>query len=148
MKTFLRFLAILCVLFFAKSANSTTYYVATSGSDSNAGTTEAAPWAHLPQMKGALRRSIKPLSCGRRCLRSSWLRCLVQLEFSFVVQSWRSIRKPGQGRRGPDLVQFNVLRLESAHLRRPHIGGIEHADSDRWNHDGLRLRRRKYFHAV
>lgn len=51
MKIFV-FAALLALLYPAK-VSATTYYVSTSGSDSNAGTTETAPWAHLPQMKGS-----------------------------------------------------------------------------------------------
>src|ERR1035437_3032656 len=45
---------VLLVAFFApKSTFATTYYVATSGSDSNNGTSESTAWAHLPGMPTA-----------------------------------------------------------------------------------------------
>jgi hypothetical protein len=37
----------------APAVSATTYYVSTSGSDSNPGTSESAPWAHLPEMPTA-----------------------------------------------------------------------------------------------
>ena len=46
-------LGLLATLFSARSASATTYYVATSGSDSNNGTSESTPWAHLPGMPTA-----------------------------------------------------------------------------------------------
>jgi hypothetical protein len=36
---------------FSINASATTYYISTSGSDSNSGTSESAPWAHLPGMQ-------------------------------------------------------------------------------------------------
>jgi hypothetical protein len=50
----LAFMLMLSAIFFsAKSTAATTHYVASNGSDSNAGTTETAPWAHLPGMRTA-----------------------------------------------------------------------------------------------
>ncbi len=46
-------LALLVTLFSARSVSATTYYVATSGSDSNNGISESTPWAHLPGMPTA-----------------------------------------------------------------------------------------------
>jgi hypothetical protein len=46
-------LALLAAFFFAGSTFATTHYVATSGSDTNSGTSESAPWAHLPGMPAA-----------------------------------------------------------------------------------------------
>lgn len=43
-------LALLTTFFAAGSAFATMYYVATNGSDSNNGTSETTPWAHLPGM--------------------------------------------------------------------------------------------------
>lgn len=40
---------VVCFLFAAK-ASATTYYIAANGSDSNNGTSESAPWGHLPGM--------------------------------------------------------------------------------------------------
>jgi hypothetical protein len=37
---------------FANNAPAATYYVAANGSDTNAGTSQTAPWAHAPGMKG------------------------------------------------------------------------------------------------
>ncbi len=46
------FLALL-VTFLAANASATTYYVSTSGADSNNGTSKTTPWAHLPGMPSA-----------------------------------------------------------------------------------------------
>src|ERR1700691_2228321 len=46
-------LALLAAFFFAGSVSAATHYVATSGSDSNNGTSESTPWAHLPGMPTA-----------------------------------------------------------------------------------------------
>ena len=46
-------LALLAALVSARSASATTYYVATSGSDTNNGTTKTTAWAHLPGMANA-----------------------------------------------------------------------------------------------
>jgi hypothetical protein len=46
-------LALLVTFFAAKSASATTYYVATSGSDSDNGTSKNTAWAHLPGMPAA-----------------------------------------------------------------------------------------------
>jgi hypothetical protein len=46
-------LALLATFFFAGSVSAATHYVATSGSDSNNGTSESTPWAHLPGMPTA-----------------------------------------------------------------------------------------------
>jgi hypothetical protein len=46
-------LALLAIFFGAKIVSATTYYVATSGSDSNNGTSKNTPWAHLPGMPSA-----------------------------------------------------------------------------------------------
>jgi hypothetical protein len=44
-------LALMATVFFASSVSATTYYIATSGSDSNNGTSKSTPWAHLPGMQ-------------------------------------------------------------------------------------------------
>ena len=41
---------ILFFLLIASGVSAATYYVSTSGSDSNSGTSESSPWAHLPGM--------------------------------------------------------------------------------------------------
>jgi hypothetical protein len=46
-------LVLLVAFFVPKSTFATTHYVATSGSDSNNGTSENTPWAHLPGMPTA-----------------------------------------------------------------------------------------------
>lgn len=46
-------LALLATFFFAGSVSAATHYVATNGSDSNNGTSESTPWAHLPGMPTA-----------------------------------------------------------------------------------------------
>ena len=46
-------LALLATFFSARSVSATTYYVATSGSDTNNGTSKTTPWAHLPGMANA-----------------------------------------------------------------------------------------------
>jgi len=46
-------LALLATFSFARSVSAATHYVATSGSDSNNGTSESTPWAHLPGMPTA-----------------------------------------------------------------------------------------------
>jgi hypothetical protein len=43
-------LAIGFTLMIAQNASATNYYISTSGSDSNSGTSESNPWAHLPGM--------------------------------------------------------------------------------------------------
>lgn len=46
-----RFVLIFCVIsFLGSQAFATSYYIASSGSDSNSGTTTSAPWAHAPGM--------------------------------------------------------------------------------------------------
>ena len=42
--------ALMLGLLAAGSASATTYYIAANGSDSNSGTSESSPWAHLPGM--------------------------------------------------------------------------------------------------
>jgi hypothetical protein len=42
--------ASLLLLFLASRASAGTYYVSTSGSDSNSGTSQSSPWAHIPGM--------------------------------------------------------------------------------------------------
>jgi hypothetical protein len=42
-----------CLLLFAAPSFATTYYVSTSGSDTNNGTSKTTPWAHLPGMANA-----------------------------------------------------------------------------------------------
>ncbi len=46
-------LALVVTFFSAKSVSATTYYVSTSGADSNNGTSKSTPWAHLPGMPAA-----------------------------------------------------------------------------------------------
>jgi hypothetical protein len=46
-------LVLLLTFFAAKSASATTYYVSTSGADTNNGTSKTTPWAHLPGMPTA-----------------------------------------------------------------------------------------------
>jgi hypothetical protein len=46
-------LALLAAFLSTGSAFATTYYISTSGSDSNNGTSKTTPWAHLPGMKSA-----------------------------------------------------------------------------------------------
>jgi hypothetical protein len=46
-------LALLAIFFAAETTFATTYYVATSGSDSNNGTSKTTPWAHVPGMPTA-----------------------------------------------------------------------------------------------
>jgi hypothetical protein len=46
-------LALLVTFFAPKSVSATTYYVSTSGSDTNTGTSKATAWAHLPGMPSA-----------------------------------------------------------------------------------------------
>jgi hypothetical protein len=45
-------LALILGFLCAGSASAANYYVSTSGSDANSGTSESAPWAHLPGMVG------------------------------------------------------------------------------------------------
>ncbi|HET9406347.1 MAG TPA: hypothetical protein VFO39_03855 [Candidatus Sulfotelmatobacter sp.] len=44
------FTAIACLTFLV-NASATTYYIAANGSDNNSGTSQSAPWAHLPGMR-------------------------------------------------------------------------------------------------
>jgi hypothetical protein len=54
MSVFITSVLVLAVTFStAKSVSATTYYVSTSGSDTNNGTTKTTPWAHLPGMANA-----------------------------------------------------------------------------------------------
>ena len=46
-------LALLVTFFATKSAASATYYVSTSGADTNNGTSKTTAWAHLPGMPAA-----------------------------------------------------------------------------------------------
>jgi hypothetical protein len=46
-------LALLITFFAAKNSFATTHYVSTSGSDSNNGTSQSTPWAHIPGMPSA-----------------------------------------------------------------------------------------------
>jgi len=46
-------LALLLTLFAPANASATTYYVSTSGSDTNNGTAKTTPWAHVPGMPSA-----------------------------------------------------------------------------------------------
>lgn len=45
------FVLAVCILF-SVALNATTYYVSTSGSDSNNGTSQSTPWLHAPGMSG------------------------------------------------------------------------------------------------
>lgn len=44
------FCFMILISLFASGVSATTYYVSTSGSDSNSGTSESSPWAHIPGM--------------------------------------------------------------------------------------------------
>ena len=89
---------------FRASACTSCYYVAANGSDSNSGTSEAAPWAHAPQMP----------SCSANCA---------------TVQNQGNGMPPGTGLilRGGDTWRILAIPVIS-----PYTGGTWNFNSGRY----------------
>ena len=104
-------LVLLLTLFAPKNTSATTYYVSTSGSDTNNGTTKTTPWAHVPGMPSATATagSYKAVAGDTIILKGCDVWFNTGGNFPMEFSHWRIERKSSKNHGRPDLVQHLQL---------------------------------------